>query len=276
MKRFILSLLFPIILFVNGYWLREERVPYIEKNEEGNFVTKYNMSLIAQPPLNLSAIFEKYIHQWKITKEGAFYIFNVTEPKLIGHIPGVVMSAKQAVEIKTNNLQKEAEVIQKKMEKTLDYLDDILIKANTDFLNIQIPRLKYLSESAKNNLDLDEIELRNYDREWIFNFAIASKEVETIMSGYRFLLKKLNFVFKKLDCAHEGARLYQEGHDVFAMVYPETMLNENSSKSLNEWSNREEPYLCQFVEASEYSLNYELNNAILNVKNRMNKIIKGP
>ena len=279
MKNLKIFILFLIIIVVNGFWLKEERVPYFEKDENGALVQKRAMSVIASPPQNLSRILEKYLHQWSVSKEGAFYLFNVSEPKVTGFVPGVMISAKQAVETDMESLNQEARSLQEKIERTNQFYNDVITKINNDFMNIQVSRIKVIKKASKNSFESDEDErdeIARYDKEWIFNFATAALETETILRGYRYLLKRLNHVMKKMICVREGANKYREGYDLFAMVYPETILDGNTPKNIIEWPTEGEAEYCQFVDASESALRNELYNTIMDSKKKMNKILKDP
>jgi hypothetical protein len=275
MEKLIIYLI--IIYPVNSYWLTEADLKESEVNDTAILSEEDERPnfLAAEPPYNLTRDLERYLGRWAITPEGSFYFFRHPEPRVVGHVPGVVLSAKQILSADLPAMFEEAMVMQEKIKKLLAKYAEIIIRVTMDAVNVQLPRYDYLISVYKNETKLDETKLDDYDQDWIFSFAVGAIEAETVMSAYRSQLRKFNYMIKKLICVKDGLLKIRDGYDQFVMVFVETPLFEGSSDNMIEWSLNEGYGACQFVEASHSFIKYRFFNVVLDTKSKVAAILGG-
>lgn len=268
MEVLTLILLLSSISNINCYYLSKEKIQDLDEN--GTLSGNWTVSMTAGPPYNLTESLERFLGKWVPSEYGSYYFFQYPSPRVSGYVPGVVLSAKQSMDLNASALFEEAADIQFKIEQILQLYQKVISRTSIELMNIQIPRFQYLSfvnESGANDTIMDK-----YDKEWIFGFAVGAIETETIMRGYRQLLKKFTYLLKKLICARQGVIKYQEGHRFFAMVYAETIFEERSAEDLLNWVTYDGYNSCQFVESSRHALKYELFDVIVSTRSRVLEI----
>ena len=249
--------------------LEEEKVNLVENVDDGLRSENWNQPLSERVPYNLTNSLERFLGRWVKTDQGSFYFFKYPDPRVTGYIPGVVMSARQAVETDVNALFEEAYKIQAKIEEILAFYHKMITKTSLELMNAQLPRFDYLKKVERNETELDEIKLDVYDKDWIFGFAVGAIETETIMRGYKQLLKKINYILKKIICARRGQEMFKEGHVYFIMVFAETLLEEKSASELIYHAQNGDYAQCQFVEASKRALKYEFYDVIVSTRSKV-------
>ena len=198
-------------------------------------------------PFNLTLTLEKYLGKWTTEGENSYFYFKPPEPILRGSIPGVVMSDVQANKTDLNKLFDEAEEIQTKAKDMILFYRDTVLNISKTMLEIQRPRFDFLQRSDLNESEYNKTILNDFDVDLINVIAQGALEVEVIVNGYRFLMRKLNYYIKKIVCAREGERLFTEGYRNFIMIYAETILTDASAKNLLSWAINDGYGSCQFV-----------------------------
>lgn len=215
--------------------------------------------IYAEPPKRCTKDLRKYLGKWAAVAQGSFYFFKQPEPRIAGYAPGVMMSSVQIVNTNATTLYEEATLLQEKMKRLLHYYGQLMVKITLNTMFQQTPRYQYLYNETR----IEEEMIDALDQDWIFAFSRGAMEAETAMSAYRILLKKFNYVIKKIICLREGKAHLKQGRENFLMVFVETELVESDNINMIRWSLENGFGPCQYVEAPPSLIKYKFYDEII-------------
>lgn len=243
--------------------------PNFEEGAPPNFMT-------ANPPQAMTEEVRRYLGRWAATPEGPFYFFKHPEPVVTGFTPGVVLSSRQVMTANITDLFEEASFLQTRMERLYKEYIKTVQKTTLMIMAAQASRYQLLYDVYKNETILNETKLDEADKDWIFSFTLGAIETENIIDAFRNVLRRYNYLIKKIICIKEGRAKAEQSHHDFIMVYVETDLTEEGANNLIARALRKGQDSCQFVEASPSFVRYRFFRDILGSREKVKSILVQP
>ncbi len=264
--------------YCEGTWVRpisvKARVTDANSTDEAEGLKRVILKTVL-PPYNMTTNLEKYLGKWVTTDVGSLYYFKQPDPSVRGLTPGVILTVNQMSYGAITLLFDEAEKLQVKIEEMLLLLQKVIYATNESSIETQTKRFKYLEGVDLNQIEFEESFLNFHDEKWIFDFSLGALRVETVMRGYRHLLRRLNYILKKLVCMREGLRHREAGHTSFLMMAMETALYDRSAKEMIEVAKNESYDACQFVEAkNDNNIKFNFIDVVTETQDEVDLIMK--